>query len=468
MPDSSPLSYGIEWNGSSGLNLNLTHQHGNLGFSFSTMLDTKAPPLKRKIEPFISSSDDRMFTDIPKELNFDSWYDRLLYDFRQSGLFLRSAKILPNNKAIIEFSNSRYILAADAINRALTLSQIHVPHEVNNFDLILNEGHFKVMTISYKRSNSNNNFVVNDSYSQIEILAPHRIKNPTNITELVVPYINISTNLATKFQLFDPDKPAKHQVYLKIDTVTNISQNWNLIGSFAVDINNNFDLNRGPGSVLEHVRTDINKYLVHGSSGVESLYLEKKSSFNEEVHYRVYLGILESMYSGVGVEVLYQPFMSRLALGGTINRVIKRGYERDFELLDYKTSTGFLSLYYASPFYNYDFAIHVGRYLAKDKGATMEIRRTFDNGFSVGAFVTRTNVSAADFGEGSFDKGLFFKIPFDSFLSNDTKNSFATSLRSIQRDGGQKLDYFTGRLWFDLRSVRYDSLKNNKSRMIPK
>ena len=174
------------------------------------------------------------------------------------------------------------------------------------------------------------------------------------------------------------------------------------------------------------------------------------------------------MYSGVGIEVLYQPFMSRLALGGTINRVIKRGYERDFELLDYKTSTGFLSLYYASPFYNYDFAIHIGRYLAKDKGATMEIRRTFDNGFSVGAFVTRTNVSAADFGEGSFDKGLFFKIPFDSFLSNDTKNSFATSLRSIQRDGGQKLDYFTGRLWFDLRSVRYDSLKNNKSRMIPK
>jgi len=383
-------------------------------------------------------------------------------------LFLRSAKILPNNKAIIEFSNFRYNLAADAINRALTLSQIHVPHEINNFDLILNENRFKVMTIGYKRNNSSNNFVVNDSYSQIDILAPHRIKNPTNNTKLVVPYINISANLAARFQFFDPDKPAKHQVYLKIDTYTNISQNWNLIGSFAVDINNNFDLNRGPGSVLEHVRTDVNKYLVYGSSGIQSLYLEKNSSLNEKVHYRTYIGILESMYSGVGVEVLYQPFMSRLAVGGTINRVIKRGYERDFELLDYKTSTGFLSLYYASPFYNYDFAIHVGRYLAKDKGATMEIRRTFDNGFSVGAFVTRTNVSAADFGEGSFDKGLFFKIPFDSFLPNDTKNSFATSLRSIQRDGGQKLDDFTGRLWFDLRSVRYDSLKNNKSRMIPK
>ena len=468
MPDSSPLSYGIEWSGLPGFNFNLTHQHGNqLGFSFSTTLNTKASSPKRRIEPFYSSHD-YTHTVAPETLNFDSWYDRLIYDFGQSGLFLRSAKILSNNKAIIEFSNFRYNLAADAINRALTLSQIHVPHEIDNFDLILNEDRFRVMTIGYKRSKSNNNFVVNDSYSQIEILAPHRIKNPTNYTELVVPHVNISANLAARFQLFDPDKPIKNQVYLKISTVANISQNWNLNGSFSVNIDHNFDLNRLSNSVLEHVRTDINKYLVAGSTGVDSLYLVKNSSFNEKFHYRAYFGLLEYMYSGVGIEVLYQPFMSRLALGGTINRVIKRGYERDFELLDYKTSTGFLSLYYASPFYNYDFAIHIGRYLAKDKGATMEIRRTFDNGFSVGAFVTRTNVSAADFGEGSFDKGLYFKIPFDSFFSNDTKDSFVTVIRSIQRDGGQKLDDFTGRLWHDLRSVRYDSFRNNKSRMVPK
>ena len=467
IPDSSPLSYGIEWSGSSGFNFNLTHQQGNqLGFSFSTMLDTKASSPKRKIEPFYSS-DDFMHTAAPKNLNFDSWYERLLYDLEQSGLFLRSAKIL-SNKAIIEFSNFRYNLAADAINRALTLTQIHIPRKINNIDLILNERGFRVMTIGYKRGGPKNNFVMNDNYDQIEILAPYRIKKPTNYTKLVVPYINISANLAARFQLFDPDNPAKHQVYLKIITVTNLSQNWKLTGSFAVNIDHNFDLKRDANSVLPHVRTDINQYLVAGSSGVESLYLEKYSSFNDEIHYRAYLGILEGMYSGVGIEILYQPFMSRLAVGGTINRVIKRGYERDFELLDYKTSTGFMSLYYASPFYNYDFAIHVGKYLAKDKGATMEIRRTFDNGFSIGAFVTRTNVSAADFGEGSFDKGLYFKIPFDSFSLSNGKGLYSTIIRSLQRDGGQKLDDFTGSLWFDLRSVRYDSLKNNKSRMMPK
>jgi len=468
MPDSSPLSYGIEWNGSSGLNLNLTHQHGNqLGFSFSTMLDTKAKSPKRKIESFYSSSGDSRHITAKERLNFDFWYHRLLYDIEQSGLYLRSAKILPNNKAIIEFSNLRYNIAADAINKVLTLSQIHLPYEINNIDLIVNENGYRVMTVSYKRNNPNSNFVANDSYSQIEILEPSSIKNPTNYTKRVVPYTHIRANLAARFQLFDPDKPAKHQIFLKIDTVTSISQNWDLIGSYAVDINNNFDLNRPPGSILEHVRTDINKYLVYGSSGLDSLYLEKKSTYNDKLHYRAYVGVLEYMYSGLGIEVLYQPFMSRLAIGGTINRVTKRDYGRDFKLLDYKTTTGFLSLYYASLFYNYDFAIHIGKYLAKDKGATIEVRRTFDNGFSVGAFATFTNVSSADFGEGSFDKGLFFKIPFDSFSLNNNRGSYSTIIRSLQRDGGQKLDDFTGKLWFDLRAVRYDSLSNNKMRMKP-
>ena len=125
-------------------------------------------------------------------------------------------------------------------------------------------------------------------------------------------------------------------------------------------------------------------------------------------------------------------------------------------------------MYYASPLYNYDIAIHAGRYLAKDKGATIELRRTFDNGFSIGAFATFTNVSVEEFGEGSFDKGLYFQIPFNSFVGENTKGKFASVLRSIQRDGGQKLDDFTGRLWHDLRGVRYDSFQRHKSRMIPK
>ena len=76
-------------------------------------------------------------------------------------------------------------------------------------------------------------------------------------------------------------------------------------------------------------------------------------------------------------------------------------------------------------------------------------------------------MSSEDFGEGSFDKGLNIVIPFNSFSRRDTKSTYSTKLRSIQRDGGQKLDDFSGKLWYDLRNVRYDSFKRNKLRMLP-
>lgn len=467
--ESSPLSYGIEWKDFNGFDLRLSYQQGNqFGFAFASSLDTKTLLPKRIIDPFYSSYDGYKLSAAPKSLSLDSWYDRLLYDFESSGLFLRSAKtISKNKKVIIEFSNFRYNLTADAVSQALTLAQIHIPSNINNISLVLNEKGYRAAIINYRRDNLNNNFIRNN-LNQIEIIAPDKISNPSNITKILTPNTDINIDLAARFQVFDPDLPVKHQLYLKIDTSTSISQHWNIFGSFAINIDNNFDLKRAANSKIEHVRTDINQYLVKGSSGIETLYLEKFSSINNKLYYRLYAGILEQMYSGIGFELLYKPFMSRFAVGSTINKVRKRGFERDFELLDYETTTGFVSIFYASPFYNFDLAVHLGKYLAKDKGRTIEIRRTFDNGFSIGAFVTNTDVSASDFGEGSFDKGLYFKIPFEALSLKNTKRSFSTVLRSVQRDGGQKLDDFTGRLWHDLRNVRYDNLNNNKDRMLPR
>ncbi len=470
MSDNSPLSYGIQWNGLNGLALNLHYLRGNeIGFLVTSSLDTKKLSQKNNDDPFYSAYDGYELSNAPNTLDLKSWYDRLLFDFEKSGLLLRSAKIEPDSNSVtIELSNFRYNLSADAVKKALSLAQIHLPNNINRIGIILNENGYKANIIEFSRNDFTKKFIAQKNISSIKISPSTNINNVTNITKFRVPHINFDSNIATKFQIFDPDKPLKHQVFLKIGVMAGLTQTWNLIGSYAVDLHNNFDTNRPPSSSLEHVRTDINKYLVDGRTGIESLYLEKKSTLHNQIYYRFYAGILETMYSGIGIEALYQPYKSRIAVGGSLNYLYKRGYKRNFELLDYRTSTGFLSIYYASPFYNYDLALHLGRYLAKDKGATFEVRRTFDNGFSVGGFATFTNVSAADFGEGSFDKGLFFKIPFDAFSVKNTKAAFSTVIRSLQRDGGQRLEDFSGRLWHDLRNVRYDSLKNNKDRMMSK
>jgi hypothetical protein len=43
------------------------------------------------------------------------------------------------------------------------------------------------------------------------------------------------------------------------------------------------------------------------------------------------------------------------------------------------------------------------------------------------------------FGEGSFDKGFYFKIPFSLIEKNYSKNFVDFGLKTMTRDGGQKL-----------------------------
>ena len=460
LSDSSPISFGLEWSGIPGLSFGLSYQQGNqFGISLSSNINTKILPKRKSITPFFSSTDGRAISNAPSTLNLDSWYDRLLYDMERSGLLLRKAKISQDIQLVdIEISNLSYEFMSDALNQTLTLAEIHLPLSVKNINVIVNENGFRTNLISYQRK----------SKKALRILESDGIKKPSNYTIYNINKLNFGADLASKFQLFDPDKPIKSQLYLKLTSNISLPSGWILSGVYALDIDNNFDLNRGPNSSLNHVRTDINRYLYEGASGIESLYFEKRDTLTKNLFYRFYGGILEDMYSGLGVEFLYQPFMSRLAYGTTIRYVHQRDYKRNFSLLNYKTTTGFLSLYYASPFYNYDLALHIGKYLAKDIGSTLELRRTFDNGFSVGAFATFTDVSASEFGEGSFDKGLYFKIPFNNFTSLNTKRNFSTIIRSIQRDGGQRLEDYSGRLWHDLRNVRYDNLMNNKQRMLPK
>ena len=59
--------------------------------------------------------------------------------------------------------------------------------------------------------------------------------------------------------------------------------------------------------------------------------------------------------------------------------------------------------------------------LAKDSGITLNIIKTFKTGFTLGFFATKTDISAFEFGEGSFDKGIYFSIPLDIVSKNTEK-----------------------------------------------
>ena len=162
------------------------------------------------------------------------------------------------------------------------------------------------------------------------------------------------------------------------------------------------------------------------------------------------------MFGGLSSEFLWKPAASRLGIGLEANYVAQRDFNQQFGFQDYRIATG-----HASAYFNFGRGYHgqidIGRYLAGDVGATFTVEREFGNGWKIGGFFTRTNVSAREFGEGSFDKGIFVTIPRSWFTARPTKQSTSETIRPIQRDGGARLNV-SGRLYQQVRDGHLNDL----------
>jgi hypothetical protein len=464
---SSPITAAVKWDALPGVSLTVSHQHNQeWGIELSAAIDTKTLPLKPKNRVFRSSLD-YSADQLPLGINPTSWYDTLLFDVERSGILLLEATLdSASQSATIVMGNTSYVVSADAVATMVNLADLHLPANVQTFNIVIEEEGHRLHSIAMQRPSIANGRTSQLIEREIRLQPVKPLNFVQHKTNFVQKKILFDVNLAHRLQLFDPDDPARYQLYTKVGMRLALPKSWLLSGAYGANITHNFDeSNRVSNSVLTRVRTDVVKYLTEGESGLDSLYLEKRGTAKKDVHYRVFAGVLESMYSGIGGEVLYQPYQSRFAYGLSANWVQQRDYDKSFKHLDYKTDTAFASIYWASPFYNFDVAVHAGKYLAKDKGATLEVRRTFHNGWSVGLWATKTNVSAEDFGEGSFDKGMYFKIPLNGIFGASNRSNYTNRLRPIQRDGGQRLEDFSANIWWDTRAVRYDALSETINRI---
>ncbi len=84
--------------------------------------------------------------------------------------------------------------------------------------------------------------------------------------------------------------------------------------------------------------------------------------------------------------------------------------------------------------------LSAGRYLAGDIGATLNIARAFENGATLSIWGTKTNTSSAQFGEGSFDKGIYLNIPFDVMTTTRSSQSANLVYHPLTREGGSQLN----------------------------
>ena len=466
---SHPISFGLTWAALPGVNITASHQHGDeVGLAFQFSLDS-VRELDSGLDGDFISSFYLPQEQLPSHISKNRWYSRLLFDVERSGLLLLEGSLSSDQQqAQLVIGNTSYAIWNDAIATFIALADLHLPATVSTIYFVVEDAGHRTVTLAVPRPSASMTREPDRWLKNVRVLSGRTLDAPEFRTNFVTGVVNTDLNLKTRFQLFDPDDPARYQVYLDISSEYALSNYWAIRSTLALNIEHNFDESsrKVSDSVLPKVRSDIVNYLTEGDSGLEKLIIEGRNTYGRSVHYRAFAGILEDMYSGLGGEVLFWPTQSRVAVGVSLAYAKQRAFDRGLDHLDYDVITGHVSAYWATPFYNYDLAIHAGRYLAKDTGATLEVRRTFRNGWQVGTWATFTDVSFSDFGEGSFDKGFYFQIPLDAIFGGQSRSKLGTLMRPIQRDGGQRLDGYSGNIFWDLRESRYDAISVDE-RLLP-
>lgn len=366
--------------------------------------------------------------------------------------------VLTANRAEVRIRNNRYIQQAQAVGRTARLMTRALPPSVDTLVVTSVEGGMPTSSVTLRRSDVER--LENTEAGQIAAVAAlgDAVPRPAGLVQSpgITPRFTWSIAPSLSTGLFDPDEPVRYDVGVSASAGYEITPGLTVRGSVRQRLFGNAkqdapgDLSvdeylamtddeiRADNNGVYRVRSDGRMYSGNGSPRLRNLTLDWKARPTATTYSRVTVGLLENMYGGVSGELLWKPVNSPLALGIEVNRVRKRDYRDNLGFLDYETTTGHVSAYYAFGG-GFTGQLDVGKYLAGDKGATVTLTREFASGWQVGAYATKTDLSAKEYGEGSFDKGVTIRVPLSWAVGTPSKRSVGGSISSLNRDGGQRV-----------------------------
>lgn len=280
---------------------------------------------------------------------------------------------------------------------------------------------------------------VQNSSEAVVAMQPQPAPQAVTVHEKTPQFLTNKTSLSYR-QVVGGADGYLYQVALANDTSLKLGRNVRFDVRLSYGLFDNFDrFTQGAVSNLPQVRTRQRDYATTSNFTMPNAALKAYTALGQDHFLGAYGGYLEPMFAGVGMEYLYRPHNSPWALSVDVNRVRQRAFEQDFDLLPYTVNTGHMTVYADTGIEDIQAALSVGQYLAGDRGATLDLSREFVNGARMGVFATRTNVSARDFGEGSFDKGIYVTIPFTAFFTRSIPGEAGFLWRPVTRDGGAML-----------------------------
>ncbi|MFN7224188.1 MAG: YjbH domain-containing protein [Paracoccaceae bacterium] len=492
----SPLNFGLEYQRSDSLRLGAYYMYGSeVGVAAHIYFNPKSRPGGGMVTSAPDPIKPRPMRGADPEAWSTTWVGqtesetalraRLTKRLAKDGVQVESVRF-DGATAHVRIRNLTVDAEAQAIGRTARAMTVVVPASVENFVIVPMVNGMAVSQVVLRRSDLEQ--LEFDTAGSEKMLARAQIHAaPVSVAaghrdEEAYPKLLWNLGPTARVRVFDQNAPFKAGIGLELNGRYEMAPGLVLSGAVSKLVFSNLD-ERPPlpdRNGLHPVRSAGYFYDRDGDPALETLALTYYRKLAPEVYGRVSIGYLERMYGGISTEVLWMPTTSRWAVGAEVNYVGQRApnqgfgftlpvsmYETDGCTPDlatkacgardsYRVLTGHISGYYKFD-NNFHFQLDVGRYLAGDVGATLSVKREFDNGWRVGAFVTKTTASSEEFGSGSFDKGITVEIPFASILGKPSTKSQETVLRPFGRDGGQRLDV-DGRLYETVRGYSASGL----------
>lgn len=373
---------------------------------------------------------------------------------------------LNGTSAHVQIRNNTYGQRSQALGRTARAMTRSLPASVEVFTVTQMVEGLPASSATFRRSNLERleNAPATDMLAATSIDDGLRYSDGITLDSGAYPRFEYGIGPFLRFSVFDPDNPVRANAGVQARAKYHIAPGWVAQGSVSQKLLGDLDSVALPGaSGLPRVRSNVAFYSQTDTPTLDHLTLSKYGRPAKDFYSRFTVGYLERMYAGASAEVLWKPVDSRLAFGAEMNYVQPRDFDQQFGLRTRNTTGGKIPEWngHVSAYYDIGHGFHgqvdAGRYLAGDFGATVALDRVFANGWTVGAYATKTDVSSTTFGEGSFDKGIRIEIPLAWGIGTPTIQKSKTILKSLSRDGGARLEV-DGRLYDKVKETHAPSL----------
>lgn len=422
---------------------NLSYQRGNtLGFGVSYNLNMHTVRQVKVDRP------PRSLANVEPAENIDSLNRQRLYnDLANEGNFVVNATHQQGNQMTFYGTQVGYRDHDEATERVGRIIASELPESIDTYRIVESTAHTPILETEIDAKE----FKIAARYERLEtdIGSTYERRDPSvstienyNPSSLSGPIFGIESFWIQTFG--NPEDFYLYQGGAFVNGGYAFNPNFSVRGGLKVTLLENFDkfnfLVDSDTSTLPRVRTFVREYVTRSKVTMENAYVHWFDRIGKDTYAQAYGGYLETMFGGVGGEILYRPVDSSWSVGLDVNYVRQRDFDSETAFFDYKALTGHASLYWQPEFLpDMQLTLAAGQFLAKDRGVHVDFAKRFDSGIIVGAYAAFTNVSAEEYGEGSFTKGFYISIPFDLFTFTPAKGRGRIPWIPIGRDGGQLL-----------------------------